>query len=123
MDTTWTVEYVPEDDAVVTIARGTISSAHFRQFLEKQAQVAKEHGCARFLTDITDAAPSATYYELFRLPKICEDAGLSKSGRHALVASQNAELYLFVENVLSNAGCTVRVFRSRAEAKEWLAAD
>ena len=123
MNAEWNVVYVPEERFVHTVVTGETRPEDVRELLREQARVGREHGCRLFLIDLGGAAPAATYYELFRLPDICEEVGVSKSGRHALVAPTHTRLYRLVESVLRNRGCPIRVFEEYEDAERWLLAD
>jgi hypothetical protein len=115
------VEYDPDLEGVVLTISQVLDNTTLRSADREAIAMAREHGCARFLTDIRGAELDLTTLQIYSSGDIFESAGM-RSARRAIVARRVSAEVAFHETVSARRGHAVRVFTDVAEARAWLAA-
>jgi protein-tyrosine phosphatase len=120
----WDTSYLPDLDAVLTVYGGVITAESLREAVEATVELGRRHGSTRFLADCSSLEGGHSVVDLCGLVHLIESAGVALGSREALVLPQldaAAEDVHFWETACQNRGFSVRVFRTSAEARAWLA--
>ena len=119
----WRVAY-HEDQKVAEVAYlGATSASDIRAATRAAIGVVKEHEVKRGLIDCSEQTETGSIPELYELPNLYDDEGLSRDLRIAFVEPARSELRhlaVFYETVCLNRGWQVRRFVSRGDAVDWL---
>jgi hypothetical protein len=121
-----TVQYNPELNIVESVLADNVTAEDLQTHETQCIALAMENNSTRFLTDATQATLTVSVYELYGLPKLYEDQDLQRPIFIAVLppASEVGKgLVDFYETVCLNRGWTVRIFRERQEALDWLLGD
>jgi hypothetical protein len=132
---TWQVDYLTEQQVVAVnpdpdVSRctsgGPDTPADMHEFTEIVARgvvVAAEHAVHAILIDARAMKLAAQTTELYHLPEIVQEQGLTRRHRVAVVVpgdSAQKESFLFIETVFFNRGFQVRLFAEVTTALKWL---
>ena len=119
----WRVEY-HEDQKIAEVAySGATSASDIRAATRAAIGVVKEHEARRGLIDCSEQTETGSIPELYDLPNLYDDEGLSRDLRIAFVEPARSELRhlaVFYETVCLNRGWQIRRFATRDEALHWL---
>jgi hypothetical protein len=120
-----TISYDPESNMVETKIQGTLTSLDLHRLISEILQMAKANDCHYVLNDFRDAKENLSTIEIYELPKIISDIASSmgleiSQFQRAAIVLRDYEDFSFFENVTSNLGQTMRVFKDPDEAKKWL---
>ncbi|MBU0517873.1 STAS/SEC14 domain-containing protein [bacterium] len=117
------IKYLSGEKIVLIKHSGIISAAELRENTIEAARLVKEHGTTRILADNSDMVTSAKTIDLFELPKIYDELGVSKASKIAIVMNLvdgRKDMYQFYETVCRNRGYDVRLFADEESAMNWL---
>ena len=117
--------YHAESGIVETIVSGVVDPDELRQETVLAASMAEEHEATRFLSNFSAAVVGFSISDVFDLPALQEEVGLTRGIRVALLppaGDRAQELAQFYETVCMNRGWLARVFADRTEAMDWLKA-
>jgi len=117
------IQYL-EDKKIVSIKQsGKISAAEMRKTAMEAQKLAIENGTNLVLSDNTEMVTDARTTDLFNLPRLYEELGVSKSSKIAIVmniVSGRKDYYQFYETVCRNVGYDVKLFNDTEAAEKWL---
>ncbi|HPC95796.1 MAG TPA: hypothetical protein PLU87_12695 [Sedimentisphaerales bacterium] len=120
---TWQVDYLAEQQVVATTVFAMVGVPEITAMVARSLAVAAECATGAILIDARQMRLDALTTELYRLPEIVEELGLTRSHRVAVVIADDSEQidsFLFVETVFFNRGFPVRLFTEVAAALKWL---
>lgn len=81
----------------------------------------REHGCIRFLFDMTNAVITGEFMDTFKVGTVPRDAEYEQiKQKTALLYSSLDDEIKFMEDVAVNRGYQLKVFDQREEAINWL---
>ena len=72
------------------------------------------------LVDLRKAEWDIGTVDIYRLPRVLENAGLTRKHRQAILVAQRIGLCRFLETVFVNHGYGVKIFTEREHAISWL---
>ncbi len=78
------------------------------------------HDCKLILNDMREAELNLATVDIYYLPGMLDAAGLDRSWKRAIIATNQLEDYRFFETVARNRGYQVRVFTEKNKAMNWL---
>ncbi len=120
---TWQVDYLAEQQVVAATVSATVGIQEISEMVARGLAVAAERATGAILIDARQMRLDALTTELYRLPGIVEELGLTRSHRVAVVIADDSEQmdsFLFVETVFFNRGFPVRLFTEVTAALKWL---
>ncbi|MBT7304334.1 MAG: STAS/SEC14 domain-containing protein [Victivallales bacterium] len=122
MELEYSVEVDRESATCLIRASGTLRRpADSFILIQAAAEVAKEHGCGRFLFDLRDTTVIGSTIGAYQAAAEPGKFGLSRGRRIAAVYSKVTAEDRFMEDVGVNRGATFRVFDDMDKARDWLA--
>lgn len=119
----WTTSYLSDLDAVLTVYSGVIAPPDLQQAAAATLNLAREHGTRRLLGDCTTLEGGHSIVDLYGLGQLLESMPSAAGAHEALVMPQlsaAARDVQFWETTCRNRGIDVRVFKTMAEARDWL---
>ena len=114
------LSYDAERGVVAGWISGDLDPADVREMAAEFGSLAKTHGCRRLMNDLRDADTSYSVLCIHTMPKMVHEHGSITPCWRALVVPDDSEVLSFLESVAQTIGETVRVFRDRESAMEWL---
>lgn len=119
----WSLEYLKDRDVLVTDFIGVVSPEALRQAVRENLEKALQLGTHRFMADCSQLEGGHSIFELYEMAKLIEESAAKGGFDEALVLPKlnaAANDVLFWELTCRNRGFNVKVFKTRAEALEWL---
>jgi hypothetical protein len=116
----FSVQYDPENDIIITSMTGEIDSEVIEAFSGEAIKLLSEHNCKRVLNDMRGAKLDFSTIDIYRIPKILDEARFPKSWKRAILVSDELEDYAFFETTSVNRGHRVKIFQDADEAIIWL---
>ena len=119
----WRVEYHRDQEIVEAAYWGDTDAAAIRDATREAIKLVKQHEATLGLVDCLEQTSTGSILELYELPQLYDDEGLTRSIRIALVEPAKRELKdlaMFYENVCVNRGWQLRRFATRDDAVAWL---
>ena len=120
MSVTTDVYYVPEEKIVAAVVEGRLTPEAAQQAVSEIARVSTQNGTHCLLMDLRGAKLQASMTDIYYLPALLADAGLTRLHKQALVVAQDEEKYDFLATVFANRGYWIRVFSDSESATSWL---
>jgi len=120
----WNARYLPDEKIVLFGATGTMSSNDAAEQTKEAARLIKENETNFVLCDYSRVETEIPVVDLYSLPQLFLELGLSRSMKAAMVVPETGhryEDYVFFENRSRNEGFNVKLFNDVQTAKEWLA--
>jgi len=114
------VRHEPEADIIRVHLQGRIDSRNLKMATSKLVEKMALCNCHRFLIDHREVKLSMSTVDLFYLPMVASNIGVSHSSRIAVVYSTHESDYRFIENVGRNQGFNVKIFTDMDEGVKWL---
>ncbi len=127
------VTYNPDKDCVHARIEGDVDLALAQRYAKEIIQQLRAHHCLRVLNDMRQASIKLSTVDIYELPawieEACEEAGVNRFCKRALLVSRDFNDYEFFETVSRNHGHLLEVFadpektgifRDIAKACEWL---
>jgi hypothetical protein len=127
------VTYDPEEDCVHASIEGAVDLPRAQQYAREIIEQLRAHHCLRVLNDMRKASTKLSTVDIYELPawieEACEEAGVNRFCKRALLVSRDFNDYEFFETVSRNHGHLLEVFadseetgifRDVAQACEWL---
>ncbi len=121
---TWDAKYLPDEKIVLFEATGTMSSADAAEQTKEAARLINENETNLVLCDYSRVETEIPVIDLYSLPQLFLELGLSRSMKAGLVLPKTGHRhkdYVFFENRSRNEGFNVKLFDDIQTAKEWLA--
>lgn len=119
----YTLSYDQKRDIIVGRIEGEMVPALVKEMASEFAGLVRSSGCHRLLNDLRDARITHSTFEIYSMPRIVDEREVPVTCRRALVISEEADDFRFLETVSVNYGQQVRVFSDPETAIEWLMAD
>ena len=119
----WRVEYHPDQMIVEVVYWGETNGIDIHEGTIEAIKAVKKQQATRGLVDCREQTSTATIADLFDLPDLYDDEGLSRDIRIAFVEPAMPELREmadFYDNVCVNRGWRLRRFAARDSAIAWL---
>lgn len=114
------LSYDSERDVIVGHVTGRVDAALVAEMSAQLAALMKRTGCHRLLNDLRDADLTPSTFDIYSLPRIVDQKGVSRVCRRALVISKGLRDFDFLETVSANLGQQVRIFTDLEDATAWL---
>jgi len=127
------VIYNPDEDCVHASIEGDVDLAMAQRYAKEIIKQLRAHHCLRVLNDMRKASIKLSTVDIYELPawieEACEEAGVNRFLKRALLVSRDFNDYKFFETVSRNHGHLLAVFadpekthifRDIATAREWL---
>ncbi len=99
---------------------GKLDAAVAKAVATDLAQLVRKHGCHRFLHDLREAQVTSSTLDLYSIPRIVKEAGVSGGIKRALVVAEITQDFDFLETASVNAGNQVKLFTDSEAALAWL---
>ncbi|KAB2888787.1 MAG: hypothetical protein F9K32_15225 [Desulfobulbaceae bacterium] len=119
----YTLSYDQKRDIIVGRIEGEMVPALVKEMASEFAGLVRSSGCHRLLNDLRGARITPSTFDIYSMPRIVDERELPLTCRRALVISEEAEDFRFLETVSVNYGQQVRIFTDPAAAVEWLTVD
>ena len=116
----YSVTYDPETDCIYVSIEGELNLPLFNRMAAEVARCMNEHDCRRILNDLRQAIPAESAIDIYSMPKRAVEAGVAHTVKRALLVSDTASDFRFLETVFINRGNIVQLFTSIEDAKRWL---
>lgn len=119
----WQVDYLTNEDAVTVTVSGPVTLEDFVGIHAAGIAMAREHDTRRILIDALGMIMAIPPTQLYGLPILLEEKGLTRGHKVAIVVTDHArpdENLSFLETVFYNRGFPLRVFTETPEALAWL---
>lgn len=120
---TWQLDYLVNEGIVAVKAFGPVNVQDIMEMAAESMEAAREHEVCAILVDASETKLTALTTELYRLPEMAEERGLTRHHRWALVISDDPaqkESLTFVETVFVNRGFQLHLFTGASPALDWL---
>lgn len=117
------VRYLPDEQLIESVLTESVTLEDLTEEVERCAALAKEHNCAKVLSDFSKATLCISLINTFDLPDMQGKNGMERKSMIALLPPQSEKdrsLTRFYETVSFNRGWRTMSFQSRAEAVDWL---
>ena len=121
----WQVDYQRNDKTVTVNASGPITLEDFVGIHAAGVAAARKHDTRQILIDARDMTMAIPPTQLYGLPALLEEKGLTRGHKVAIVTSNHAkpdENLSFLETVFYNRGFFLRVFTETQAAPDLAAA-
>ena len=121
----WKVEYLPAEQTLLLVATGLLTASEARAQTEQSLKEILEHGIRRVLIDYSAAQVEVPLSQIYQLPDIYDQSGISRQTKVALVMPKDKykiEAFEFYEDICLNRGYHVKLFESATAARDWLRA-
>jgi hypothetical protein len=112
--------YDEVQDIIMGRVRGRLDAAVARNVATDLARLVGEHGCRRLLMDLRGAQVTSSTLEIYSIPRVVKEAGVSGGIKRALVVAEITQDFEFLETTLVNAGNLVKLFTDPEAALTWL---
>ena len=119
----WHVEYDQDQDTVVVVFSGDTDASDIREATIDGINLVKKHRAMSGLVDCLEQTKTGSIMQLYELPTLYDDEGLTHRIRIAFVEPAKKELREladFYETVCLNRGWQIRRFATREAALDWL---
>jgi len=119
----WQVEHLTDDGVVMVVVSGETGLDDLLATFAAGATKARELGVKRLLIDGREMTLASSTTELYGLPGLLQERGLTRAHKVAIVFSGELEPdkdLLFLETVFFNRGFPLRLFPEKNEAIVWL---
>lgn len=120
----FTLEYLVEERIIFAYTFGEMSQQELIRLAEEAFAMGKTFGVERYLVDHLDMTPDIDTLDLFDLPKIHQQLGLSGSVKVAAVYSEHnlkkEDFELYQMRAWSQGIHNLRHFNSMPQAMAWL---
>jgi hypothetical protein len=127
------VTYNPDENCVHASIEGEVDLALAQRYAQEIIKQLRAHHRPRVLNDMRKASIKLSTADIYDLPawieEACEEAGVNRFSKRALLVSRDFNDYQFFETVSRNHGHLLEVFadsektgifRDIATAREWL---
>jgi len=117
------VKHLTDDSVVVVEVSGQISQDDLVETFTAGITTAQEHCFKRILIDAREVTITSSATQLYSLPKLLHEQGLTRAHKVAILFSGDSEAskdLSFLETIFFNRGFPMRLFAERAEAMKWL---
>lgn len=108
------VIYNPDEDCVHARIEGRVDLATARRYAKEIIKSLSAHHCLRVLNDMRQASIQLSTMDIYDLPawieEACEEAGVNRFCKRALLVSRDFNDYEFFETVSRNHGHLLEVF-------------
>ncbi len=123
----WRLDTRDQDRIIEVVYEGTLAAPELRSATHRILSLMLEKKIDRVLLDCGDAHMEVPAVDVYDLPDVYSDRGISRQQVRAAVVipkdGYKRELYEFYEDVCRNRGYFVKLFESRDAAWEWLRRD
>ena len=119
----WQVKYLPDQEIILVKNTGELTYQEFEDQSREVAALSETTQVFEILSDNTEMHTSISIADIFKFPKLYEEAGMSFRSRIAvLILSEDTGIddFKFYENVCLNRGYRSRIFFRYEDALEWL---
>ncbi len=119
----WQVDYLQDDEVVIAKASGPMTLENFEGIYAAGIARAQEHDTRQILIDARQVAMAIPPTQLYGLPALLEQKGLTRGYKVAIVVADDAKTddnLVFLETIFYNRGFQFRVFTETREARTWL---
>ncbi len=120
---TWQVKYAAENRVVCIEVSRAVNVAEIVESARAGRDLARTNGVHAILVDARRMTVAALTTELYRMPEVFVEQGLSRRYRVAIVVPEDPEekeRFAFIETVFVNRGFPLRLFAESAAALAWL---
>ena len=119
----WQVEFHRDQEFIEVVYSGETSATDIRDGTKAAISLVKEHQVTCGLVNCLEQTATGSILELYELPSIYDDEGLTRDVRIAFVEPADEglhELAVFYETVCMNRGWQIHRFATRDDAIGWL---
>lgn len=120
----WTMSESDEGRVLRVVYQGTLTSPELNKATHEILTVMLTKQISRVLLDCGDAHMEVPAVDVYQLPDVYNDRGISRSQVRAAVLlprdGYKRELYEFYEDVCRNRGYFVKLFEAERDAWAWL---
>ena len=120
----WTMTESDEGRILHVVYQGTLSAPEMRPATQLILSRMLERKITRVLLDCADAHMEVPAVDVYQLPDVYNERGISRSQVRAAVLlprdGYKLDIYEFYEDVCRNRGYFVKLFKVEAEAWAWL---
>lgn len=119
-ETTVIVEYDERLDCILGRAKGQLDYAAVEMFVGHVVSQARIHDCQCVLSDLRNAELELSQSDISDIPALMGRMGFRRPWRGALVVSDDAEEFQFLEPVAQARGFMLKVFDDFERAVAWI---
>ncbi|HEY4126977.1 MAG TPA: hypothetical protein VGN70_02925 [Gammaproteobacteria bacterium] len=123
----WTMAERDEGRILQVVYQGTLATLELRNATHEVLGVMLAKNISRVLLDCAEAHMEVPAVDVYQLPDVYSERGISRSQVRAAVVlpkdGYKRDLYEFYEDVCRNRGYFVKLFETEADAWSWLRSD
>ncbi|MDO9171154.1 MAG: hypothetical protein Q7W29_04905 [bacterium] len=112
--------YDEDQDIIRGRVHGKLDAAVAKGVAGELAPLVRKHGCHRFLNDLREAQVTSSTLDLYSIPRVVKEAGVSGGIKRALVVTEITPDFDFLETTSVNVGNQVKLFTDPEAALAWL---
>lgn len=116
----YTINYDQTTDCILVIATGELDSPLIQNIACGVLDAIKKYECTRILNDLRDARLTRDTLDIYQMPEIAMEVGVSHGCKRALVVGDNSSEFRFLETMFINRGHNVKMFAGIDDARDWL---
>lgn len=113
-------KYDTDSKCLMTKMCGVLNTLAVTEHIAKVAKLAEEYNCSLILNDWRKVVLQMSTIEIYDIPKLVRNAGVSCSMKRAYLVHEVGILYNFFETVSVNQYQQVRLFTDFDNAATWL---
>jgi hypothetical protein len=117
------VRYLADDSVVMVEVSGPVNQNDLLATFTAGLTAGQEHSVKRILIDARAMTISSSATQLYNLPGLLHEYGLTRAHKVAILCAGNPapnKDFLFLETLFFNRGFPLRLFPEMAEAMKWL---
>ncbi len=112
--------YDEAQDIIMGRLHGKLDAVVAKEVATDLARLVGEHGCRRLLMDLRGAQVTSSTLEIYTIPRVVKEAGVSGSIKRAVVVAEITQDFEFLETASVNMGSQVKLFTDPEAALAWL---
>lgn len=114
------IQYDADRNCLLIHIQGTMEASELPGLASDLVALTERHKCERLLNDIREVELRLSTLDIYDIPELAIESGLSPRVRRALLVTSDQKESAFFETVSMNRGQNVRVFTDFDEAMSWL---
>jgi hypothetical protein len=119
----WEIKHLQDIGIISAVVSGAMTSEGIKKHTGELLEASRKSGVNRVLCDCRTASPNITLSEIYYLPQILKDLGVSHHHKVAIVYSASPATdpyFIFLDDCCYNTGLGQRVFTDYETAYRWL---
>ncbi len=116
----FTVTFDQDKNCILVACSGNLDLPMVQTVATEVSRTIARTGCLLIMNDLRDAHLTDHAVDVYRIPRIMTEIGISPLVKRALVVGDRQEEFRFLETVFVNYGNEVHMFADTADAEAWL---